>query len=70
MLVDRNGESGRWAEYIEDLFKDDRDKQATEMRIDSPSIMKEEVREAIKKINLGMAAGPDNITVEALDAIM
>ena len=60
----------RWAEYIEDLFEDDRGgKPPIEKEMDGPKIMKEEVREAMKKTKIGKAAGPDNITVEALEAL-
>ena len=70
MLTDRNDILNRWAECIKELFEDDReDKPETDMPMEGPKIMKDEVRAAMKKTNYGKAAGPHNIKIETLDAL-
>ena len=40
----------RWSEYVEDLFKDDRDtKPEIKTNIEGPPMLKEEVKAAINK---------------------
>ena len=70
MLTDRNEILDRWAEYIEDLFEDNReDKPEINKPIEGPKILHDEVRAAMKKMKYGKAAGPDNITIEAFSAL-
>ncbi|GFS27822.1 TIR-NBS-LRR type disease resistance protein [Elysia marginata] len=70
LLIEKNEVLNRWAEYIEDLFQDDRqDKPHIEKPIEGAPILKDEVRKAIKIMNHGRAAGPDGITIEALIAL-
>ena len=70
MLTDRNDILNRWAEYIEELFEDDREgKPEIDKPMEGPKIMIDEVRAAMKKMKYGKAAGPDSITIETLDAL-
>ncbi|GFS03869.1 RNA-directed DNA polymerase from mobile element jockey-like [Elysia marginata] len=70
MLIEKNEVLTRWAEYIEDLFQDDRqDKPHKQKPYEGPPILKDEVRKAMKMMNHGRAAGPDGITIEALIAL-
>ena len=70
MLTDRNDILNRWAEYVKELFEDDReDKSEIEKPMEGPKIMIDEVRAAMMKMKYGKAAGPDNITIETLDAL-
>ena len=70
MLTDRNDISNRWAEYIEELFEDDReDKPEIDRPMEGPKSMIDEVQAAMKEMIYGKAAGPDNITIETLDAL-
>ncbi|GFO01373.1 craniofacial development protein 2-like protein [Plakobranchus ocellatus] len=57
----------RWAEYIRELFKDDR-KDHNIMKNNFAG-MKEEVETAIKKMKHGKATGTDNISVELIEAL-
>ena len=60
----------RWSEYIEDLFEDSREEKCNiNKEMDGPSILKEEVESAIRKMKLGKATGPDNIPVEIILAL-
>ncbi|GFO39342.1 RNA-directed DNA polymerase from mobile element jockey-like [Plakobranchus ocellatus] len=60
----------RWAEYIRELFKDDRkDHNIMKNNFVGPPILKEEVETAIKKMKHGKATGPDNISVELIEAL-
>ncbi|GFN92682.1 RNA-directed DNA polymerase from mobile element jockey-like, partial [Plakobranchus ocellatus] len=62
----------RWAEYIIELFKDDRkDHNVMKNNFAGPPIMKEEVETARsrKKMKHGKATGPDNISVELIETL-
>ncbi|GFS05057.1 endonuclease-reverse transcriptase [Elysia marginata] len=70
MLIEKNEVLNRRAEYIEDLFQDDRqDKPYIEKPIEDPPILKDEVHKTMTMMNHGKAAGPDGITIEALIAL-
>ncbi|GFO20090.1 endonuclease-reverse transcriptase [Plakobranchus ocellatus] len=70
MLMEKKEILNRWAEYVEDLFKDDRCKKPKiKKNIEGPTILKEEVEAAIKKMKNGKATGPDNIPVEIIKAL-
>ena len=70
ILLDKEDILCRWAEYIEELFDDDRkEKPSLTKNIEGPPILKDEVENAIKKMKHGRAPGPDNIPVEIYDAL-
>ncbi|GFO09383.1 RNA-directed DNA polymerase from mobile element jockey-like [Plakobranchus ocellatus] len=70
MLTEKSEILNRWSEYVEDLFKDDRCKKPKiKKNIESPTILKEEVEAAIKKMKNGKATGPYNIPVEIIKAL-
>ncbi|GFO19544.1 endonuclease-reverse transcriptase [Plakobranchus ocellatus] len=70
MLMEKKEILNRWSEYVEDLFKDDRCKKPKiKKKIEGPTILKEEVEAAIKKLENGKATGPDNIPVEIIKAL-
>ncbi|GFN75271.1 RNA-directed DNA polymerase from mobile element jockey-like [Plakobranchus ocellatus] len=70
IIIDKEKILERWAEYIRELFKDDRkDHNIMKNNIAGPPIMKEEVETAIKKMKHGKATGPDNISVELIEAL-
>ena len=60
----------RWEEYIRELFDDDRIENL-EVRIneEGPSIIKDEVENAIRKMKTGKLTGEDEIAVEMLVAL-
>ena len=57
MLIDRTDVLNRWAEYIEELFEEDREEEKPEIQkpMEGPPILKDEVRDALKKMNSGEA---------------
>ncbi|GFO16219.1 RNA-directed DNA polymerase from mobile element jockey-like [Plakobranchus ocellatus] len=72
ILMEKKEVLNRWSEYIEDLCKDDRcEKSKIEKKNEGPTILKEEVEAAIKKMKNGKATGPDDIPlvkiIKALD---
>ncbi|GFO32443.1 hypothetical protein PoB_005894800 [Plakobranchus ocellatus] len=70
IIIDKEKILERWAEYIRELFKDDRkDHNIMKNNFAGPLIMKEEVETAIKKMKHGKATGPDNISVELIEAL-
>ncbi|GFO36321.1 endonuclease-reverse transcriptase [Plakobranchus ocellatus] len=70
IIIDKEKILERWAEYIRELFKDDRkDHNIKKNNFAGPPIMKEEVETAIKKMKHGKATGPDNISVELIEAL-
>ncbi|GFO24183.1 RNA-directed DNA polymerase from mobile element jockey-like [Plakobranchus ocellatus] len=70
IIIDKEKILERWAEYIRELFKDDRkDHNIMKNNFAGPPIMKEEVETAIKKMKHGKATGPDNISVELIEAL-
>ncbi|GFO46720.1 endonuclease-reverse transcriptase [Plakobranchus ocellatus] len=70
MLMEKKEISNRWSEYVDDLNKDDRCKKPKiEKNKEGPSILKEEVEAALKKMKNGKATGPNNIPVEIIKAL-
>ncbi|GFO02707.1 endonuclease-reverse transcriptase [Plakobranchus ocellatus] len=70
IIIDKEKILERWAEYIRELFKDDRkDHNIMKNNFAGPPIMKEEVETAIKKMKHGKATGPFNISVELIEAL-
>ncbi|GFO38846.1 endonuclease-reverse transcriptase [Plakobranchus ocellatus] len=70
MLMEKKEILNRRSEYVEDLFKDDRSKKPKiKEKIEGPTILKEEVEAAVKKMKNGKATGPDNIPVEIIKAL-
>lgn len=66
-IMDREQLKSHWKHYVENTFKDDRNRVSlnTECRT-GPPIMYEEVKTAIKCTKDGKAAGPDNFYSEFL----
>jgi len=69
ILMDVEDKLNRWSEYIQDLFEDERGPPPEINNDYGPSILKEEVRAAIRKMKQNKAAGPDEIPVEIFDAL-
>ena len=61
----------RWAEYIKDLYDDERRHENFNVRnnFEGLPISRDEVRHAVRKIKSGKAAGPDNIAIELIEAL-
>ncbi|GFN90607.1 RNA-directed DNA polymerase from mobile element jockey-like [Plakobranchus ocellatus] len=61
IITDKEKILERWAEYIRELFKDNRkDHNIMKNNFAGPPIMKEEVKAAIKKMKHGKATGLDH----------
>jgi len=59
-----------WAEYIQELFFDERkDRNVMNGNFAGPPILKDEVRAATKKMKNGKATGPDGISVKLIKAL-
>ena len=60
----------RWAEYINDLFNDDRIEKPTILKnMDGPKILKSEVESSLRKLKRNKAAGPDEVVTEMMIAL-
>ena len=60
----------RWSEYIEELFDGDRmSKPIFKKNMEGPSIMKDEVRQAIKSMKSNKATSPDGISTEMIQRL-
>ena len=60
----------RWAEYIRELFEDNRkEHDVMKKNFAGPPIMKDEVREAMRKMKTGKATGPDGLSIELIEAL-
>ena len=58
------------AEYISELFDDDRNEDLTLQDItEGPEVMREEVENTIKNMKTGTATGPDMISTEMMQAL-
>ncbi|GFN96473.1 RNA-directed DNA polymerase from mobile element jockey-like [Plakobranchus ocellatus] len=70
IIIDKEKILERWAEYIRELFKDDRkDHNIMKNNFAGSPIMKEEVETAIKKMKRGKATGPPIMKEEVETAI-
>ncbi|GFS24491.1 endonuclease-reverse transcriptase [Elysia marginata] len=60
----------RWAEYIGELFDDDRkDHDVMKRNFAGLPILEDEVRSAIRKMKTGKATGPDGVSIELIEAL-
>ncbi|GFR64021.1 endonuclease-reverse transcriptase [Elysia marginata] len=60
----------RWAEYIGELFDDDRkDHDIMKRNFAGLPILEDEVRSAIRKMKTGKATGPDGVSIELIEAL-
>ena len=60
----------RWAEYINDLFNDDRIEKPTILKnMDGPKILKSEVESSLHKLKRNKAAGPDEVVTVMMIAL-
>ena len=70
VLMEKSEILNRWSEYIQELFDDDRlPKPNIRKNIEGPSIMKDEVRQAIKSMKNNKATGPDEIAAEMIQSL-
>ena len=70
LLFEKQAVADRWVEYIKELYDDIDRGQKPETSGDSgPSILKDEVEAAIRKMKSGKAPGVDNILTEHLKAL-
>ncbi|GFR82666.1 hypothetical protein ElyMa_000632200 [Elysia marginata] len=71
IILERDKILERWAEYIHELFDDNRkhDHNIMKRNFAGPPIMKDEVRAAIRKMKAGKATGPDGVAVEMIEAL-
>ena len=70
IIMDKEKILERWAEYIRELFEDNRkEHDVMKKNFAGPPIMKDEVREAIRKMKTGKATGPDGLSIELIEAL-
>lgn len=70
MLTDIEESCSRWERYIKELFDDTRgEPPEIEGDIEGPVIAKEEIRKGMKKMKKGKAVGPDDVSIEMLEAM-
>ena len=70
IIMDKEKILERWAEYIGELFEDNRkEHDVMKKNFAGPPIMKDEVREAMKKMKTGKATGPDGLSIELIEAL-
>ncbi|GFS01962.1 LINE-1 retrotransposable element ORF2 protein [Elysia marginata] len=72
IIIDKEIILERWAEYIEELFNDNRKEYMYDVmkrNFAGPPILKDEVRAAIRKMKSGKATGPDKISEELIEAL-
>ena len=70
IIVEKEKILERWAEYIDDLFNDDRIEQPLILKnMDGPKILKSEVKSSLYKLKSNKAAGPDEVVTEMLIAL-
>ena len=70
IIMDKKKILERLAQYIRELFEDNR-KEHDVMKKNSagPPVMKDEVREAMRKMKKGKANGPDGLSIELIEAL-
>ena len=70
IIMDKEKILERWAEYIGELFEDNRkEHDMMKKNFAGPPIMKDEVREAMRKMKTGEATGPDGLSIELIEAL-
>ena len=69
LLFDQEDIANRWAEYITELYNDDRREMPSFEVTSGENIMKEEVELVIKSMKDKKAAGPDGLSTETLKAL-
>ena len=70
IIMDKEKILERWAEYIGELFEDNRkEHDVMKKNFAGPPIMKDEVREAMRKMKTGKATGPDGLSIELIEAL-
>ena len=70
IIMDKEKILERWAEYIGELFEDNRkEHDVMKKNFAGPPIMKDEVREAMRKMKMGKATGPDGLSIELIEAL-
>ena len=68
IIMDKEKILERWAEYIGELFEDNRkEHDVMKKNFAGPPIMKDEVREAMRKMKTGKATGPDGLSIELIE---
>ena len=62
---------GRWKEYVEELFEDDRGEvpQLNNINMGGPPILKDEIEKAMRGMKEGKAVGEDGVNIEMLKAV-
>ena len=61
VMVNSEAMLKRWKEYFEKLMNEENNR---EPRTEEPQVVNEEVKNALKRIKKGKAAGPDELLVE------
>ena len=70
IIMDKEKILERWAEYIGELFEDNRkEHDVMKKNFAGPPIMKDELREAMRKMKTGKATGPDGLSIELIEAL-
>ena len=70
IIMDRKKILERWAEYIRELFEDNRkEHDVIKKKFAGPPTMKDEVRKAMRKMKTGKATGPDGLSIELIEAL-
>ena len=70
IIMDKEKILERWAEYIGELFEDNRkEHDVMKKNFAGPPIMKDKVREAMRKMKTGKATGPDGLSIELIEAL-
>ena len=70
MIIGKEDILSRREEYIGDLFEDDRgERPEVDREMEGPPILKDEIKSSLRRMKYGKAIGPENISVEMLDAL-
>ncbi|EFN87475.1 hypothetical protein EAI_05273, partial [Harpegnathos saltator] len=70
LIVDKEEQVKVWKNYITELFGDNRSEdEDIDEELESPEIIKVEVRKALSLARTGKAVGPDKVNAEILKLI-
>ena len=69
ILFEQKDVADRWAEYIADLYDDERQPLSDNNALTGKAILKSEVEAAIRAMKRGKATGPNEISAEVLAAL-